>query len=140
MNTQKSRLLEFISFLNVSVRSFERTIGVSQSSIANCKDKLSEKIITASCAEYPILNKVWLLSGVGTMLNSNDQVININDGGTAIQGGGSHNTIYGINPEYESRMRELAKENKSLREQLHAREIEIARLEGKIEVLTQNKT
>lgn len=101
MKTQKSRLEHFIkNYLGMSVRAFERSAGISQSLISQAKDNLSDNIIDKVCKAYPMLNRIWLLSGDGNMINNitiGDTTIPIDlsqgkrevsgDGNTYIEGG-----------------------------------------------------
>ena len=64
----KERLLEFIMFKNISIRSFEIQIGVSNAYLSNLKKQPREDVISKILNAYPELNKVWLLTGEGEML------------------------------------------------------------------------
>lgn len=67
--TQKERILEFMSYLGISQRSFEGSIGVSVGAISHSNGKLSKNIISRTLEEYPQLNREWLLTGDGKMVN-----------------------------------------------------------------------
>lgn len=67
--TVKERLIEFIEYKDISVREFERRCNLSYGYMKSLRhapknDKLS-LILTA----YPELNRSWLLTGEGEMLN-----------------------------------------------------------------------
>lgn len=91
MKTPKERLMIFRDYLHVSTRQLEIAIGVSNSAISHTGDNLSANIIEKTCATYPQLDKMWLLTGDGQMLRSAttiDQSTNKreNNGGTYIEG------------------------------------------------------
>lgn len=66
----KERLLEFIMFKNISIRSFEIQIGVSNAYLSNLKKQPREDVINKILNAYPEINKVWLLTGEGEMLRA----------------------------------------------------------------------
>ena len=78
----KERLREFIMFKNISIREFERQIGVAYGFLSNMANSTIPKNFTKISRCYPELNLDWLLTGEGEMLRPN-QVQNIN---------GDHNT------------------------------------------------
>lgn len=70
--TVKQRLMDYISCKDISIREFERKIGVSNGYIKSLRksptaDKLSSIIHT-----FPDLNREWLLTGEGEMLNAGE--------------------------------------------------------------------
>lgn len=86
----KERLLEFVRYTGLPVYQFEKVCGLSNAYIKNISrgigaDKL-EKILN----QFPQLNKTWLLTGNGEMLNgSNDSTgdsIHHNSGNVATRG------------------------------------------------------
>lgn len=64
----KDRLLEFISYLGISVRQFEKNVGLSNGYVNNIR-KSTNKIDEIKTS-YPELNIEWLIFGKGKMLNS----------------------------------------------------------------------
>lgn len=75
--TIKERLREFIMFKNISIREFERQIGVAYGFLSNMANSTSPKNFTKISRCYPELNLDWLLTGEGEMLRSESQVQNI---------------------------------------------------------------
>lgn len=72
MTTIKTRLKEFATFSNLSIRSFEEKCGLNRGNISNMgedggigSDKLS-KIFDA----FPELNPKWLITGKGFMIDN----------------------------------------------------------------------
>ena len=78
----KERLKSFIMFKNISVREFERQIGVAYGFLANMLNSTSPEKLMRISKQFPELNIEWLMTGEGEMLRPN-QVQNIN---------GDHNT------------------------------------------------
>lgn len=68
MDTQKSRLNEFITASGFSVREFERMLDVSNGTIRKSSDNLSANVKEKISAKFPQLNLEWVLYGVGDML------------------------------------------------------------------------
>lgn len=73
---ERQRLRSFIEYINLSNREFEINCSISNGYVSkdgNIRNDIRERILTA----YPELNRTWLLTGDGNMLNdSNDTYIN----------------------------------------------------------------
>ena len=69
METQKDRILAFIVAAGMSVREFERLIGVSNGTIRHQSDNLSANVRDKISAKFPQMNVDWLLFGNGNMIN-----------------------------------------------------------------------
>lgn len=68
--TVKERLIKFIKFRNLSIKKFEETAGLSNGYINNIKSQPRESMVEKILLSFPDLNRVWLLTGEGEMLNS----------------------------------------------------------------------
>lgn len=144
METQKSRLEHFIKvYLGMSVRSFERSAGITQSLVAQAKEKLSDNIINKACEKYPMLNRMWLQTGDGPMINpvqvdSETQTFNVSMGDNSQVGGSGNIYNAGADAAELASLRaensELKAENDTLRKEVAEKDKTIARLEGKIEL------
>ena len=154
METQKERLVKFINYLQISTRAFERSIGTAQSSVCSAKTKLSSNIIDRTCAAYPMLNRIWLLTGDGNMLIKQPVSVteyhmpgatNTNiDSPNAIAGGDIELSmkvaeLQGKLADKEAEAAELKAEIASLREENMQLKIDNARMQGRLDVLAQNK-
>ena len=71
-DTVKQRIMEFINFKKISQRKFERTAGLSNGYLIQLRQTPSVDKISMILSAYPEINKTWLLSGDGNMLNDND--------------------------------------------------------------------
>lgn len=69
----KERLIEFIGTLKIPVSQFEKKCGLSNGYVKNLRSTLGAKKLNDILKQYPQLNKVWLLTGEGEMLNQNIQ-------------------------------------------------------------------
>lgn len=69
INTFKERLLYFIRYMNLTTKAFEQSIGVSNSYIANLRKRMGDNVLKNTLSKYPQLNREWLLTGEGRMLN-----------------------------------------------------------------------
>ena len=67
--TVKMRLLEYITATNISQSKFEKQVGISNGYINNLKDSPTTKILQKILNAYPELNREWLISGYGDMIN-----------------------------------------------------------------------
>lgn len=64
----KTRLRQFISYLNKSEREFCASIGASAAFVQNLGASIKRQKLEAINAAYPRLNLDWLISGRGDML------------------------------------------------------------------------
>lgn len=91
----QERFNEFITYKKLSRRKFQSSIGVSNSYIRNIVNNVGEDVLNRISDVYPDLNKNWLLTGDGEMLNptySNNRVtMNGNENVSNI--GGQHISI-----------------------------------------------
>lgn len=87
METQKERLMQFQKALGISMRSFERMLGMSNGAMKQTKG-VSGNLLDKVCNTFPELNRAWLLTGEGDMLNTN---IAIGDANTQVSG--NHNKV-----------------------------------------------
>lgn len=72
MGSVKERLIEFYATLGISKREFERTIGAANGYIDKLKHAPTTEKMESILLHYPQLNKIWLLTGEGQMLNYQD--------------------------------------------------------------------
>ena len=70
----KERLVEFIEFLKIPVSQFEKKCGLSNGYVNKIRNNLGSKKLSDILTQFPQLNKVWLLTGEGEMLNQNMQI------------------------------------------------------------------
>jgi hypothetical protein len=75
METQKDRILAFIVAAGMSVREFERLIGVSNGTIRHQSDNLSANVRDKISAKFPQMNVDWLLFGNGNMINDSSSSV-----------------------------------------------------------------
>lgn len=94
-NTTKDRILIFIEYKGFSKKRFEEMCGFGNGSVNNTDftklDSL-KKVLTA----FPELNKNWLLFGEGEMLNTSQNVGDINN--SNVSGVNVHGNDIQINP------------------------------------------
>lgn len=84
MSEVSERLRAFISYKDISVSQFERTIGVSTGFVNNISKGIGSERMMRISQIYPELSCEWLLYGEGDMLKKS-QVINGN-GNCAVNG------------------------------------------------------
>jgi hypothetical protein len=68
METVKSRLVEFLSYLKMGQNAFEKKVGISNGYISKVGKSIGSEIINKISTTYPELNTEWLLNGEGEML------------------------------------------------------------------------
>lgn len=66
--TVKQRLVEFIKYKQISIRSFERMVGVSNGYIKALRKAPTTDKMLSIIRTFPELNREWLLTGEGEML------------------------------------------------------------------------
>lgn len=70
----KSRLKKFIEHLQIPQSEFEKRTGLSNGYVNNIRKSIkAEKFDESIAPVFPELNKVWLLHGIGKMLNDKGQ-------------------------------------------------------------------
>lgn len=81
-STVKSRLLEFLKYKNLSQKKFEIACGLANGYVNNIRKSITIEKLQKITRQFPELNKTWLLTGEGMMLNSVAQTAaNIHGGG-----------------------------------------------------------
>lgn len=71
----KKRLISYLAYLGMGQNAFEKSVGISNGSIANMSKGLRSDNLAKIAETYPELNLRWLLLGEGNMIqreNSND--------------------------------------------------------------------
>lgn len=68
----KDRLKQFIMLKNISIREFERQIGVAYGFISNMSNSTSPSKLSRISHCFPDLNIEWLMTGEGEILKNND--------------------------------------------------------------------
>lgn len=75
--TIRNRLRQFIDYKGISISMFERNCKLSNGFASKVGDSIRAVNLENISAVYPELNRTWLLTGDGNMLNdSNDTYIN----------------------------------------------------------------
>ena len=99
----KHRLLEFLEYKGLGKTQFEKACGLSNGYINSMKHYIGPKKLDQILAAFPELNRVWLESGVGSMIK----------GGNMSNSGNMHF------PDID----QLKKENEQLKSQLKDKDI-----------------
>lgn len=74
----KERVILFINYLEIGQTAFEKHVGLSNGYINNIKKAFGVEKLEKILCKYPELNKDWLLTGEGEMLNTPKETIQIN--------------------------------------------------------------
>jgi len=67
----KKRLIEFLKYLGIGQDKFAKNVGLSRGYVNNINDNITMKTVDKILKAYPELNKNWLLTGEGKMLEEN---------------------------------------------------------------------
>jgi len=73
-HTVKERLIEFIKNQSISIREFERRANLSNGYIKSLRKSPTTDKVRSIIDAFPQLNKVWLETGEGEMLNDTETV------------------------------------------------------------------
>lgn len=73
--TVKERLIEFIKLKKISIRSFCRVVGVSETYVSSMRNSIQPDKLEKIIVHFPELNPGWLMTGEGKMLRSHDDLI-----------------------------------------------------------------
>ena len=65
----KQRLIEFMTFKKISHKRFEAAAGLSNGYINSLRHSPTAAKLQSIIEAFPELNRVWLLTGEGSMLN-----------------------------------------------------------------------
>lgn len=69
----KQRLIQYIEYKNMSIRSFERKCGLSNGYIRSIEQTIMPRKLKSISLQFPDLNQSWLLTGEGEMLTTEKQ-------------------------------------------------------------------
>lgn len=72
----KERLLTYLKYKNINRSEFGRSVGVSSAFVSSIRSSIGKDKLTKISSVYPDLNIQWLLTGHGSMLNTEDGIIN----------------------------------------------------------------
>ena len=73
----KERLTQFIKYKGISRLAFEKACGLSNAYTRNIRDNMGREKLDQILNAFPEINKTWLITGEGEMLNcDNDQYNN----------------------------------------------------------------
>lgn len=89
-STIKSRLLAFLAYLNIGQSKFEKAVGLSNGYINSLRNSPSAEKLQMIIEAFPQLNRDWLLTGNGDMINKPSQEA---IGNGAIAAGGNVSNI-----------------------------------------------
>ena len=73
----KQRLIQFIKYKGIGQGKFEKAVGLSNGFVNNIRVSITPEKLQKISLCYPELNKSWLLTGEGSMLNDNKQEVNV---------------------------------------------------------------
>ena len=79
--TVKQRIMTFLKCQEIRPAHFERKCGFSNGYLASLKDSPSTEKTNKILECYPILNRIWLLTGEGPMLNDGTTITQSNVNG-----------------------------------------------------------
>lgn len=63
------RLAQFTSYKGITVAEFERICGLSNGYVGKIRNAIGRKKLEDILSAFPDINRVWLLTGEGEMLN-----------------------------------------------------------------------
>lgn len=68
--TVKQRLIHFIKHKSLTQKRFEEMLGLSNGYVNNIRKSISNNVLLRLCAQFPEINRDWLLYGEGEMLKA----------------------------------------------------------------------
>lgn len=72
--TVKERLIEYIKYKGISIRSFCRTSGLSESYVTSIRSSIQPHKLDMIAQHFPDLNIGWVLTGDGDMIKANSKL------------------------------------------------------------------
>lgn len=79
-DTVKERLIKFIKYKGLSQKRFELSVGLPNGYVNNIVSSVTQGKLQKISLQYPELNKGWLLTGDGEMLNTSADDKSTKDG------------------------------------------------------------
>ena len=70
--TLQERLTAIATHYNMTVASFERVSGLSNGYVRTVKNSIGSEKIESLVRAFPNVNLLWLVTGLGSMLNESD--------------------------------------------------------------------
>jgi transcriptional regulator with XRE-family HTH domain len=75
--TVKERLIEYIKYKGISIRSFCRTSGLSESYVTSIRSSIQPHKLDMIAEHFPDLNIGWVVTGEGSMIKISSQLPSI---------------------------------------------------------------
>lgn len=75
----KTRILEFIKYLNISIRQFESDCDMCNGYIQHMRKGIGKSKLENILNKYPQLNRDWLVYGEGEMLKSDTHATKVQE-------------------------------------------------------------
>jgi transcriptional regulator with XRE-family HTH domain len=124
--SQKERIKQFIKYLNISTKSFEEKVGLSNGYISSIRKGIGYKANGKIFKAYPELDSTWLLTGEGSMLIDTQNNNIVEEG----------RVLYGCQgcKERSKEIERLKEENDKLVEKIDKQNQRIGRLEFLLEL------
>ena len=69
----KERMMQLIAALGLSKAEFERVCGLSNGYVNNIRNTIGSKGVAQIIAQFPQVNKTWLVFGEGEMFNGDSE-------------------------------------------------------------------
>ncbi len=85
--------MQYISYKRMTVQMFELKTGISNGAVAKMGDNTRRSTLDKISNKFPDLNKAWLLTGEGEMLNDTSSISNVANSdrhGTSVAGNGNN--------------------------------------------------
>lgn len=85
--------MQYISYKRMTVQMFELKTGISNGAVAKMGDNTRRSTLDKISNKFPDLNRTWLLTGEGEMLNDTSSISNVANSdrhGTSVAGNGNN--------------------------------------------------
>lgn len=142
MITVKERLAAYLGYKGLSQSKFEKICGFSNGYVNSMRKGLSQEKLQSVVANFPDLNRDWLVYGEGAMLKDQPQGgISIGNINNNVNSGNHHNTMVGSeelrseNCTLKVEVAQLKAENSHLKEIITEKDERIAEKERTIGIL-----
>lgn len=103
----KNRIKSIIAYYNLSVKQFERSIGVSNGYIKSIKTEIGSEKLKKILEVYPEINEHWLLTGEEEMIPQYNNLIMQNNTTNSIINTGNNSNIHNSSNNKDERDREF---------------------------------
>lgn len=137
MDKIKDRIIEFVKYKRMTMKSFENSCGLSNGYINSMRKGFGREKLSNVLNAFPELNREWLLYGEGEMITMSPMMTSFGDNSPNVSGDGNRINDFSI---FDKSLKEISEQRKLVsksQEQLSKAQEQIDRLLAIIEKMSR---